>query len=93
MATVSRQARLIDLAALVCIIVGAGLCLVSNDRLQALTKLSYQHPGPRSQSALAAADRARYIAYGGVAFIVLGCVVGAGGAIAMARRKRLAAAP
>lgn len=87
MATVSRNARLVDLASLVCILAGAALCYTASLRLQEIGKLSYQHPGPRSKPALAAADRARYLAYGGVALIVAGCAVAAGGAITVARRK------
>lgn len=53
-------------------------------------KLSFKHPGPPSQSALAAADRARYLAYAGVATIVAGCVVGVTGTILLSRRKAAA---
>jgi len=87
MPTVSRRARLLDLASLGCILFGAALCLISNSRMTEIGKLSYKHPGPPSQSALAAADRARYLAYAGVAIIVAGCVVGAAGAIRLSRRK------
>ena len=52
-----------------------------------ISKLSYRHPGPPSQSALAAADRARYLAYAGVAIILGGCVVGVAGAIRLSMRK------
>ena len=85
MATVSRTARLVDLASLVCILAGAALCYVASLRLQEIGKLSYQHPGPRRSPALAAADRARYLAYGGAALIVVGGAVGVGGAISVAR--------
>ena len=87
MPPVSRRARLGDIAALACILAGAALCLVANTRLTEIGKLSYQHPGTRTESALAAADRARYLAYGGVALIVLGCAGAASGALALARRK------
>ena len=87
MATVTRAARRIDLASLLCILAGAALCYTASLRFQEIGKLSYSHPGPRTESALAAADRARYLAYGGVAIIVAGCVVGIGGAIAVAGRK------
>lgn len=87
MPTVTRQARLLDLACLLCILVGGGMGYVASTRLQEISKLSYRHPGPRSQSALTAADHARYLAYGGVALVILGCVIGAGGAIQGARRK------
>ncbi len=92
MATVSRRARLLDLSALGSILLGAALCLVANDRFTEIGKLSYRHPGPPSQSALAAADRARYLAYGGVMLIVAGCVVGVAGTIRLSRRRAAAAA-
>ena len=87
MATVTRRARLLDLACLLCILVGGGLGYVASVQLQDIGKLSYRHPGPRSESALKAADHARYLAYGGVALVLIGCVIGAGGAIQGARRK------
>lgn len=90
MSTVSRNARLVDLASLACILAGAVLCYATSLRLQEIGKLSYKHPGPRSESALAAADRARYLAYGGVVLIAAGCAVGVGGAISVARRKKTA---
>ncbi len=76
-----------DLAALACILAGAALCLVANGRMQEISKLSYQHPGPPTEKALDAADRARYLAYGGVALIVAGCVVGVTGVVRLSRRK------
>ena len=87
MPTVSRSARLFDLAALGGILLGAALCLVSTSRMTEIAKLSFKHPGPPSQSALAAADRARYLAYTGVAIIVAGFVVGVAGTIRLSRRK------
>ena len=86
MATVSRTARLVDLASLAGILAGAALFYVASLRLQEIGKLSYQHPGPRHTPALAAADRARYLAYGGAALIVVGGAVGAGGAISVAHK-------
>ena len=87
MPTVSRRARILDLSALGCILLGAALCLMANDRMTEIGKLSFMHPGPPTQSALAAADRARYLAYGGVALIVAGGVVGVAGTIRLSRRK------
>jgi hypothetical protein len=87
MSTVSRRARLIDLGALACIVAGAALCLLAGARLTDIGKLSYTHPGPRNQSALEAADRARYLAYGGVALVFIGCGVAVAGAIGHSRRK------
>ena len=87
MPVVSRRARLLDLAALACIVAGAGVFLVANSRLSEISRLSYRHPGPPNQSALAAADHARYLAYGGVGLIVAGCIIGVTGALALARRK------
>ena len=87
MTSVSRSDRYVDLGALLSIVLGVALCLVANGRLQELSKLSYKHPGPRSESALAAADRARYMAYGGVGLVVAGCVIGVVGAVRISRRK------
>jgi len=87
MPIVSRRDRYMDLGALACILAGAALCLIANSRLQELSKLSFQHPGPPTEKALDAADRARYIAYGGVALVVTGCVVGVTGAISLSRRR------
>ncbi|MDQ2667328.1 MAG: hypothetical protein M3Z05_15120 [Gemmatimonadota bacterium] len=87
MPTVTRRARLLDLACLLCILAGGGLGYLASLKLQEISKLSYRHPGPRTESALTAADHARYLAYGGVALVLAGCVIGAGGAIHGARRK------
>ena len=87
MPTVTRQARLLDLACLLCILLGGGMGYAASTRLQDISKLSYRHPGPRSESALTAADHARYLAYGGIGLVIVGCVIGAGGAIKGARRK------
>jgi len=57
MATVSRRDRLTDLAALVLILAGIALYLDGTARLRAISAYSYQHPGPRGQSALTAADQ------------------------------------
>lgn len=88
MPTVTRQARLLDLACLLCILIGGAMGYAASTRLREISRLSYQHPGPRSESALTAADHARYLAYGGVTLVILGCVIGAGGAIQGARRKQ-----
>ena len=79
-------------AALACILLGAALYMTSNARLNEISRLSYSHPGPRNQSALAAADRARYQAYGGGALILAGCAVGVVGATRVARRRSVNAA-
>ena len=76
-----------DLAALGFILLGAALCLAANGRMREIGKLSYKHPGPPSESALAAADSARYLAYGGVGIIAAGCIVAVAGAIGHSRRK------
>jgi hypothetical protein len=90
MPTISRSDRLVDLAALAFILLGAALGLVAIGRLRDISQLSYRHPGPRSESALAAADRARYLAYGGVALVAAGFVVGVTGAVRVARRRAVA---
>ena len=89
MPTVSRNARLLDLGSLLCIIAGALLFYTASGRLHEIGKLSYRHPGPAGQSALDASDHALYLALGGVALILTGCSVGVGGVISAARRKRL----
>jgi hypothetical protein len=90
MATVSRRDRLTDLAALVLILAGIALYLDAGVRLRAISTLSYQHPGPPGQSALAAADWARRESYGGLGLTMLGCVVGVGSALRHAQARRLA---
>lgn len=87
MPTVSRGDRIVDAAALALILLGIVLYLVASSRLHAIGKLSYKQPGPATESALAAADRARYIANGGAGLIAAGCLVGAAGAIRVARRR------
>jgi hypothetical protein len=89
MPTVSRRDRLTDLAALVIILAGIALYLDGTARLRAISGLSYQHPGPRGQSALAAADRARYESNGGISLAIAGCIVGVGSAIRHSRRRPL----
>ena len=90
MATVSRRDRLTDLAALVLILAGIALYLDAGVRLRSISTLSYQHPGPPGQSALAAADWARRESYYGLGFTMLGSVVGVGSALRHARSRRLA---
>jgi len=87
MPTVSRRDRLTDLAALLVILAGIALYLDAGARLRTISAYSYTHPGPRGQSALAAADWARYEAYGGLGLAVLGCSVGVASALAHSRRK------
>lgn len=88
MPSVSRRARLVDLSALACLVAGVLVFLSALDRFSAIAKLSYRHPGPPNQSALTAADHARYMAYGGVALVVVGCVVAVAGAIHVARARK-----
>ncbi len=87
MTSVSRRDRLTDLVALVLILAGIALYLDGTSRLGAISAYSYRHPGPRGQSALAAADRARYESNGGVALSVIGCAVGIFSAVRHARRR------
>jgi uncharacterized membrane protein YedE/YeeE len=87
MPTVSRRDRFTDLAALVLILAGIALYLNGTARLRAISELSYQHPGPRGQSALEAADHARYESNGGIALAIAGCIVGVGSALSHSRRK------
>jgi hypothetical protein len=87
MATVSRRDRLTDLAALVLILAGIALYLDGTARLRAISAYSYRHPGPPGQSALVAADHARYEANGGLALAAAGCLVGVFSAVRHARRR------
>jgi hypothetical protein len=87
MSTVSRRDRLTDLAALVIILAGIALYLDGTGRLRAISTFSYQHPGPRGQSALAAADHARYESNGGITLAIAGCLVGVGSAVRHSRRR------
>jgi hypothetical protein len=89
MPTVSRRDRLTDLAALFIMLAGIALHLDGSARLRAIAALSYEHPGPPGQSALAAADRARNESYAGLAVAVAGCVVGVASAIRHARRRTI----
>ena len=88
MSTPTRRDRLGDFVAVVLIVAGVALYILAYGRLQDISQLSYRHPGPPSVSQLATAERARYLANGGVGLIVLGCVVGTVAAVRMARRKR-----
>ncbi|MDB4914625.1 MAG: hypothetical protein JWM95_2269 [Gemmatimonadetes bacterium] len=88
MPLVSRRARLVDLAALCCIAAGVAIFVGALSRFGEIAKLSYRHPGPPNQSALAAADHARYLAYGGVLMVIAGCVIAVTGAVRVARNKR-----
>jgi hypothetical protein len=85
---VSPRDRLTDLASLLIVLAGIALFLVGAARLREISKLSWQHPGPPGQSALAAADRARYLSNAGMALTLLGCAVGVGGAVRHARSAR-----
>ena len=78
---------MIDLAALACILLGALICLAANAKLTEISKYTYRHPGPPNVSQLEVADRARFLAYGGVALVIAGCIVGVTGAMAHSRRK------
>ena len=88
MTTVSRRERLTDFAALVLILAGIALYLDAGARMRTISAYSYRHPGPRGESALAAADRARRESYGGIGLAALGCVVGVASAVRHARRNR-----
>lgn len=81
MATVSRRDRLTDLAALVLLLAGIALYLDAGARMRTISRYSYQHPGPRGESQLAAADRARAESYGGLALAALGVAVGVASAV------------
>jgi hypothetical protein len=84
MTSVTRRDRFTDLAALVLIVGGVALYLWSLSRLHDISQLTYAHPGPRGTSALAAADRARYLSNTGLALVLAGVVT----AVASAYRHR-----
>lgn len=90
MATVSRRDRLTDLAALVLLLAGIALYVDASARMRAISAYSYKHPGPRGESALAAADRARYESYGGLGLAFLGCAVGVASALNHSTQRQLA---
>jgi hypothetical protein len=85
MATVSRRDRLTDLAALVLLLAGIALYLDAGGRLRTISAYSYQHPGPRGESQLVAADQARFESYGGLGLAAIGIVVGVASALRHAR--------
>lgn len=87
MSTVSRRDRLTDLAALVVIIAGIALYLAGTAQLRTISAYSYKHPGPRGQSALTAADHARYAANAGIGLSIAGCLLGVFSAASHARRR------
>jgi hypothetical protein len=85
MATVSRRDRLTDLAALVLLLAGIALYLDAGARMRTISGYSYKHPGPRGESQLVAADRARTESYAGIGFAVFGVGVGIASALRHAR--------
>ena len=85
MATVSRRDRLTDLAALLLLLAGIALYLDAGARLRTIAGYSYQHPGPRGESQLVAADRARTESYAGLGLAVVGVAVGVASALRHAR--------
>ena len=87
MTTVSRRDRLVDLSALLLIVVGAALYLVSAVKLHSISLYSRTNPGP--PGALVAADQARYVSYAGVALVAAGACVGVVAAGLHARRRAM----
>ena len=85
MTSVSRRDRQIDLGALFSIVVGAALYIVAAVQLHTISQYSKKNPGP--PGALVAADHARYMSYGGVALIAIGCCIGVVAAGLHARRR------
>lgn len=85
MTHVSRRDRLVDLAALLLIVAGVALYLVAAVKLHGISLYSRTNPGP--PGALAAADRARYASYAGLALVALGACVGVAAAGLHARRR------
>ena len=91
MTTVSRRDRLVDLSALLLIVAGAVLYLVSAVKLHSISLYSKSNPGP--PGALVAADQARYLSYAGVALVVVGACVGIAAAALHARRRPVVPSP
>jgi len=87
MTTVSRRDRLVDLSALLLIVAGAALYLVSAVKLHSISLYSRTNPGP--PGALVAADQARYVSYAGIAMVVAGACVGVVAAGLHARRRAI----
>jgi hypothetical protein len=87
MSPVSRRDRLTDLAALVLILAGIALYLDGTARLRAISAYTYQHPGPRGQSALAAADHARQESNLAMGLAAAGCLLGVFSAVRHARER------
>ena len=85
MATVSRRDRLTDLAALVLLLAGIALYLDAGARMRTISGYSDRNPGPRGESQLVAADRARTESYAGLGVAVLGVAVGVASALRHAR--------
>jgi len=85
MATVSRRDRMVDLAALLLIVGGVALYLVAAAKLRSISLYSRANPGP--PGALDAADRARYLSYGGLALVAVGSCIGVVAAGLHARRR------
>lgn len=88
MSIVSRRDRFVDLAALALIVAGAALYLVAAEKLRTIAAYSRTNPGP--PGALVAADRARYLSYGGLALVSVGACVGVVAAGLHARRRTTA---
>jgi hypothetical protein len=87
MTTVSRRDRLVDLAALLLIVVGAALYIGAAVKLHGISLYSRTNPGP--PGALDAADRARYVSYAGLALVAVGACVGVAAAGLHARRRAI----
>ena len=88
MTPVSRRDRLVDLAALALIVIGATLYLVAAARLRTISLYSRTNPGP--PGALVAADEARYLSYAGLGIVSVGACVGVVAAGLHARRRTVA---
>jgi hypothetical protein len=90
MAKPTRHDRLLDLAALVCILAGVAFCLDGTARLTGISRLSYRSPGPAGVKQVDVADHARYEAYLGVALALIGCIGGTVHAVRVNRRLPVA---
>lgn len=87
MPDVLRRDRIVDAVALLLILLGVALYSDSQVRFRGIMRYSWEHPGPRGVSQLAAADHARYEANTAFGLIILGAATGVVAAVRHTRRK------
>lgn len=87
MTDVLRRDRIVDAVAMLLILLGVALYVDSQMRFRTITNYTWQHPGPRAESQLVAADHARYEANTAFGLVAVGAAVGVASAIRHSRRK------